>query len=135
MECTGQPNPAAEALDMVRKNGRISFNGIYHDPVTLQLDKIVQWNLLITGPKAEGMLNLGRAIPLMADGRINLKPLITHTFPLEKINEAFEAAGANEIIYLPIPKGTSQILYLVNIPMAAAITLAFHAKTKIAPAP
>jgi len=106
VECTGQPAPAAEALEMIRKNGRISFNGIYHDPVTLQLDKIVQWNLLITGPKAEGMLNLSRAIPLMADGRINLKPLITHTFPLDEINSAFDTftgrvGGAIKVIVKP----------------------------------
>ena len=106
VECTGQPGPAAEALEIVRKNGRISYNGIYHEPVTLQLDKIVQWNLLITGPKAEGMLNLERAIPLMADGRINLKPLITHTFPLDEINQAFDTftgrvGGAIKVIVKP----------------------------------
>ncbi len=106
VECTGQPGPAAEALDMIRKNGRISYNGIYHEPVTLHLDKIVQWNLLITGPKAEGMLNLERAIPLMADGRIDLKPLITHTFPLEEINAAFDTftgrvGGAIKVIIKP----------------------------------
>lgn len=106
VECTGQPGPAAEALQIIRKNGRISYNGIYHEPVTLQLDKIVQWNLLITGPKAEGMLNLERAVPLMADGRMNFKPLITHTFPLDRINEAFETftgrvGGAIKVIVKP----------------------------------
>lgn len=106
VECTGQPGPAAEAMEIIRKNGRISFNGIYHEPVTLQLDKIVQWNLLITGPKAEGQLNLRRAIPLMADGRINLKPLITHTFSLDDINSAFETftgrvGGAIKVIVKP----------------------------------
>jgi len=90
VECTGQPQPAAEALHMVRKDGRISYNGIYHESVTLQLDRVVQWNLKITGPKAEGMWNLSRAIPLMSDGRINLRSLITHTFSLDDINEAFD---------------------------------------------
>lgn len=106
VECTGQAGPAAEAMEIVRKNGRISYNGIYHEPVTLQLDKIVQWNLLITGPKAEGMLNLERAIPLMADGRMNLKPLITHRFSLDEINKAFETftgrvGGAIKVIVQP----------------------------------
>lgn len=105
-ECTGQSGAAAEVLHMVRKNGRITYNGIYHDPVTLQLDKIVQWNLTITGPKAEGMLNLQRAVPLMADGRINLKPLITHTFSLDNINEALNTftgriGGAIKVIVKP----------------------------------
>ncbi|MFQ5855504.1 MAG: zinc-binding dehydrogenase [Anaerolineae bacterium] len=106
VECSGQPGPAAEALEIVRKNGRISYNGVYHEPVTLQLNKIVQWNLLITGPKAEGMWNLERAIPLIADGRLNLKPLITHTFPLEEINTAFDTftgrvGGAIKVIVKP----------------------------------
>lgn len=106
VECSGQANAAAEALQIIRKNGRISYNGIYHEPVTLNLDKIVQWNLLITGPKAEGMLNLERAIPLMADGRLNLKPLITHTFSLDEINTAFATftgriEGAVKVIVKP----------------------------------
>jgi len=106
VECTGQPGPAAEALEIVRKNGRISFNGIYHEPVTLQLNKIVQWNLLIAGPKAEGMWNLERAIPLMADGRLKMKPLITHTFCLDEINKAFDTftgrvGGAIKVIVKP----------------------------------
>lgn len=105
-ECAGQPGPAAEALLMARKNGRITFNGVYHEPVTLQLDRIVQWNLLIAGPKAEGMVNVQRAIPLMSDGRMNLKPLITHTFSLDDINEAFSTftgrvGGAIKVIVKP----------------------------------
>jgi threonine dehydrogenase-like Zn-dependent dehydrogenase len=106
VECTGQPGPAAEALELVRKSGRISYNGIYHEMVTLQLNKIVQWNLLITGPKAEGMWNLERAIPLMADGRLNMKPLITHTFSLDEINTAFDTftgrqGGAIKVLIKP----------------------------------
>lgn len=106
VECTGQPGPAAEAMEIVRKNGRISYNGVYREPATLQLNKIVQWNLLITGPKAEGMWNLERAIPLMADGRLDLKPLITHRFSLDDINTAFDTftgrvGGAIKVIVKP----------------------------------
>jgi L-iditol 2-dehydrogenase len=106
VECTGQPGPAAEAFDIARKNGRISYNGVYHEPVTLPLDKIVQWNLLITGPKAEGMWALERAIPLMADGRLDVKPIITHRFSLDDINEAFDTftgriGGAIKVIVNP----------------------------------
>jgi threonine dehydrogenase-like Zn-dependent dehydrogenase len=49
---------------------------------------------------------LSRAIPLMADGRINLKPLITHTFSLDEINRAFDTftgrmGGAIKVIVKP----------------------------------
>ena len=106
VECTGQPEVAAEVMDYIRKNGRISYNGIYKKPVTLPLDKIVQWNLLITGPKAEGLWSMERAIPLMADGRLDVKPLITHRFPLDEINTAFATftgrqGGAIKVIVKP----------------------------------
>ncbi len=106
VECSGQAGAAAEAIELSRKNGRISYNGVYHEPTTLNLNKIVQWNLLIAGPKAEGMMNLARAIPLMADGRMNLKPLITHTFSLDEINTAFDTftgrvGGAIKVVVKP----------------------------------
>jgi len=106
VECSGQPGPAAQAFDLVRKNGRLSINGVYHEPVTVPLNKIVQWNLLITGPKAEGQWALERAIPLLADGRLDLKPLITHRFSLDAIQEAFatytgRVGGAIKVIVKP----------------------------------
>jgi threonine dehydrogenase-like Zn-dependent dehydrogenase len=106
VECTGRPAACAQAFDLVAKNGRMSINGIYHEPVAVPLDKIVQWNLLITGPKAEGMWNMERAIPLMADGRLDLKPLITHRFSLDDINKAFDTftgrvGGAIKVIIKP----------------------------------
>lgn len=33
------------------------------------------------------------ALDLLAGGVVDVKPLITHKFPLEKINEAFETAA------------------------------------------
>jgi threonine dehydrogenase-like Zn-dependent dehydrogenase len=106
IECTGQPGPAVEAFDMIRKNGRLSINGVYHEPVAVPLNKIVQWNLLITGPKAEGGWAMERAIPLLADGRLNLKPLITHKFSLDDVNEALDTfinrkGGAIKVIIKP----------------------------------
>jgi len=52
------------------------------------------------------MWNLERAIPLMADGRLNLKSLITHRFSLDEINEAFDTftgrvGGAIKVIVKP----------------------------------
>jgi threonine dehydrogenase-like Zn-dependent dehydrogenase len=106
VECTGVPSAAAETFDMVRKNGRISFNGVYHDLVAVPLNKIAQWNLLITGPKAEGGWAMERAIPLLADGRLNLKPLITHKFRLDDVHEALDTfikrrGGAIKVIIKP----------------------------------
>ena len=106
VECTGQPGAAVEAFDMVRKNGRICITGVYHEPVAIPLNKIAQWNLLITGPKAEGGWAIERAIPLLADGRLNLKQLVTHRFSLDDVNEALDTFvnrkdGAIKVILKP----------------------------------
>jgi threonine dehydrogenase-like Zn-dependent dehydrogenase len=47
-----------------------------------------------------------RAIPLLADGRLNLKPLITHKFSLDDVNEALDTfinrkGGAIKVILKP----------------------------------
>jgi threonine dehydrogenase-like Zn-dependent dehydrogenase len=40
-----------------------------------------------------------RAIELISEGKVKTRPLITHTFPLEDINEAFQVQmDANESI-------------------------------------
>ena len=106
VECSGHPGPALEAFDMIRKNGRISYCGVYHEPVAIPLNKIAQYNLLITGPKAEGGWAMERAIPLVADGRLDLKPLITHRFSLDDVNEALDTyvgrkEGAIKVILKP----------------------------------
>jgi len=106
VECSGNPRASAQAIDVIKKGGRIALVGIYQEPVTLNLNKVVQWNLSLAGGKAEGMWNLERAVPLMADGRIKAEPLITHIFPLEKINEAMETfvkriGGAIKVVITP----------------------------------
>ncbi|MFQ5834905.1 MAG: zinc-binding dehydrogenase, partial [bacterium] len=106
VECSGNPRAPAQAIDLIRKGGRIALVGIYQEPVTLNLNKVVQWNLSLAGGKAEGMWNLERAVPLMTDGRIKAEPLITHTFPLDKINEAMQVfvkriGGAIKVVIRP----------------------------------
>ena len=39
------------------------------------------------------------SLQAMADGKINVKPLITHTFPLEKCREAFEMIKSKSEFY------------------------------------
>jgi L-iditol 2-dehydrogenase len=106
VECSGNAIAAAGAFDMLRKNGRLSINGVYHKPVAVPLNKIAQWNLTIAGPKAEGMWAMERAVPLLADGRLDLKPLITHRFSLDDIHEALgtftgRKEGAIKVIIKP----------------------------------
>ena len=90
LECAGTSNSLTDAVEMTRKNGRIGLVGIYSEPVAINAFKIAQWNMTLSGSRAEGDRALSKVAPLMGDGRIKARPLITHTFPLDQINEAFQ---------------------------------------------
>lgn len=87
IETSGTAVGATQAVELVKKSGRIAFVGIYSEPVTLNLNKVVQWNVQMAGGKAEGEDVLDRIVPLMESGRIQTKPLLTHQFSLDQINE------------------------------------------------
>jgi L-iditol 2-dehydrogenase len=90
LECAGSSSSLADAVEFTRKNGRISLVGIYSEPVAINAFKIAQWNITLAGSRAEGNRALSKVAPLMGDGRVKARPLITHTFPLEEVREAFD---------------------------------------------
>jgi L-iditol 2-dehydrogenase len=96
LECAGTAGAAADAVEYTRKNGRVALLGIYQGEVPLNLNKVVQWNMTLAGGKAEGDWSLRRVLPLMADGRVKAAPLITHRFPLSRINEALRVFAGRE---------------------------------------
>ena len=90
LECAGTAGSLRDAIEFTRKNGRIGLVGIYSEPVAINAFKIAQWNITLAGSRAEGDRALSKIAPLMGDGRIKARPLITHTFPLGRIEEAFQ---------------------------------------------
>lgn len=106
VECSGDPGAAAASIDITKKSGRISFIGIYSQPVTLALNNLVQKNIQAAGGKAEGGWALERGMPLIANGAVMTKPLITHKFRLEDINGAMDTfarrlGGAIKVVVKP----------------------------------
>ena len=87
VETSGSAAGGAQALELCKKSGRVALVGIYSEPVTVNLNKVVQWNMQIAGGKAEGEDVLDRLVPLMESGQIKTGPLLTHAFSLDDINE------------------------------------------------
>jgi L-iditol 2-dehydrogenase len=51
-------------------------------------------------------MSVGRSLALMAQGKITGEPLVTHTFPLDQIDEAFKTfveriGGAMKVVVHP----------------------------------
>jgi threonine dehydrogenase-like Zn-dependent dehydrogenase len=106
LECAGTTQAAVDAVECVKKNGRVALVGIYREPAPLNVNKIVQWNITVAGSKAEGQRSMAQALALLGRQPVDLSPLITHTFPLDQIHAAFETAekrlgGAIKVVVKP----------------------------------
>ena len=86
-------NTVQLALDLVRRGGRIVFTGVFDDDVCLNLGTALRKEATIKASHAFGMWDLvpelELAVGMMEKGEFPASDLITHRFPLEQINEAF----------------------------------------------
>lgn len=89
VECSGVPSLLAEALEMARHGGRVVVAALYGEPSAINGTTIVQKELEVRGAFAYRG-EFAEAIELLRSGRIVAEPLITHRFPLEQVQEAFE---------------------------------------------
>lgn len=94
LECAGGPSAVQEALENVKRGGRVGLVGFYPGPVQVDLNLAVTRNVRIYAARGEGGRSCGRALALMGAGRIVADPLITHRFALGQIHEAFDTVAA-----------------------------------------
>ena len=94
MECSGVPVALQQAIEMTRTGGRIVLVGLFEEEVPLNINRIIhkQLNLISSFNKGRKPVSqeIMEAIKLLASGKVNAKPLISHQFPLDSIMEAFE---------------------------------------------
>jgi 2-desacetyl-2-hydroxyethyl bacteriochlorophyllide A dehydrogenase len=92
MECSGAPNALNEAAAMVSRGGRICLAAFAAQPVSFDAARLVTDNIYLFGIRGEGMSAVKRAASLAGQGRLNLKPLHTHTFPFDDVPTAIRYA-------------------------------------------
>ena len=90
IDCAGGDETFDQAIKMAKPAGRIILVAFYHGPVTADLSDAVRRNLTIYTERGEGGTTVGQALRLLAAGRIQAKPLVSHTFPLSRVHEGFE---------------------------------------------
>ncbi len=89
-DAAGAPTSLDTCLNLVRPGGDIVLVAMYKKPVTADISKAIKHNVQLNTVRGEGGLNVRRALSLMAQGNLNLDPLLTHTFPIKEIDKAFE---------------------------------------------
>jgi threonine dehydrogenase-like Zn-dependent dehydrogenase len=88
VECTGAPGLVELGLDLIRPAGRyvlVSTNGFSKVPLTT--DKIVFKEIDLFGGLGQSW-DTEPAVDIINGGRYRLDKMVTHTFPLEKAEEA-----------------------------------------------
>lgn len=77
------------AINSVRPGGTVSLIGVFEKPQIVEMNKLWIKNITI----AMGLVNANRIpelINLIKAGKIDMRPLITHTLPLSQVAEAYD---------------------------------------------
>ncbi len=95
VEAVGKNETVAASIDAVRKGGTVVLVGNISPEVPLPLQKVVTRQIRLQGSCASAG-EYPRAMELMANGTINVKPLITAVAPLEEGPGWFKRLHARE---------------------------------------
>src|SRR5205809_2249027 len=90
LECAGGPTSMQEALENVKRGGRIGVVAWDSGQVQLDMHLAVRSHVRIYAARGEGGMNCGRSLALMSAGKITADAIITHHFELDQIHEAFQ---------------------------------------------
>ena len=105
LEAAGVPETLRWALAMLRRGGRCAVVGIPTVGVEFDVRPLVLDELELVGSRASAG-EMRRVMPLIADGRMRLRDIMTHEFPLRRFAEALAtfrdpSSGAIKIIVKP----------------------------------
>ena len=87
-EVAGVPELFHQSLQMVHRGGKVNLVGLYGQSVEWNPSSIVGNDITIIGCGLRW--DLPGAVKLLAEKKVDTKPMITHEFPLSKTKEAFD---------------------------------------------
>lgn len=106
IESSGANQGVQTALEMAKRMGKVLLVGYPHKPVAADFNLMGSRNIHIFSIRGEGWANCARAVSMLDQGKVSLKPLATHSFPLSDIDEAFKTfneriGGAVKVVVHP----------------------------------
>jgi L-iditol 2-dehydrogenase len=97
---TANPTPSAhaDALLLAKNRGRVNlFGGLpAGSKVELETNLIHYKELIVSGAHGSVPRHHRLAVELIASGKLDMKPFISHRFSLDEVNEAFRVAESKE---------------------------------------
>lgn len=96
IEALGTQATFENALRVLRAGGTLSSLGVYSGKLSVPLEPFAAGlgdHKIVTTLCPGGKERMRRLMELVRHGRLDLRPLLTHTFPLERIEEAYQLFG------------------------------------------
>jgi L-iditol 2-dehydrogenase len=105
LECAGVPEAVQWCLALLRRGGRCAAVGIPVQGVEILMQRLVLDELELVGVRASAG-EMRRVMPLVEQGRIRVREMVTHRFPLDRYAEALatfrdRSSGALKILVMP----------------------------------
>ena len=97
-DCTGNPAVPAQALGALRRGGSLAILGLTGGkPSEIDVDRITLDEIDVMGIRSSPNA-YPAMIALMRSGKVDLSPLVTHTYPLEAVGEALAALESRQAV-------------------------------------
>ncbi len=90
IEVIGNPRTIEEAFESVRVGGRLCVVGYTHEKISLVAGKIMFKEIEVVGSLGCRPLDYVPLIRMVETGKVDVTRLVTHRFPLEELNKAFD---------------------------------------------
>jgi 2-desacetyl-2-hydroxyethyl bacteriochlorophyllide A dehydrogenase len=101
IETAGTAPAVAQALDLVHPGGRVVLTGLPHEASTVNFFSVVRREIRIIGSMIYQQ-EFPEAIRLLSEGTVRVDGLVTHRFPLDRIQDAFAAHRSPEAIKVSV---------------------------------
>jgi 2-desacetyl-2-hydroxyethyl bacteriochlorophyllide A dehydrogenase len=101
IETAGTALAVEQATNLCRPGGRVVLTGLPHEPTSLNFFWVVRRELRIIGSMIY-QDEFPEAIRLLATGAVRVERLLSQTFPLARIDEAFEAHRSPDSIKVAV---------------------------------
>lgn len=96
-EATGAISVASQLVRLTRIRGQIVIVGVFKEPVAIDMQGVIFKELSVVGSRVYEAFDFHRATDLLSQGRVDVRPLISHVLPLNETARGLEIArGARE---------------------------------------
>ena len=98
IDAVGHPDALGLACRLARKAGTVSATGVYAEPIELHMGIVWIKALTLKTGHANVIKHLDPVLEMLADGRLDPAPLVTHRMSLDEAPEAYEIYDRHEAL-------------------------------------